>query len=281
MATFDTLELSRRQGKPVFLFRFVAGTQVYNYTSTDEQQEYLSETYQPVEGLSASGTGQSQEVNAQRITITAPADWTIPTMYVAFVPAVRVYLSIFTFHRDASTDVHTFWQGFVRDAKWQGEQAKVECDPITVLLDRLGLRRTYQAMCTHVLYDGFCPVPASAFRVDGTLLSSPVGFTLDAADWASKPDGWFNAGFAERPLPSGVIDMRFITSHVGTQITLLSPFPPDLLGGDTIRAYAGCDHVFSTCAGKFGAYTDTGGAYGGWDRVPKKNLFKTGLDNAT
>jgi uncharacterized phage protein (TIGR02218 family) len=281
MATFDTQEISRREGKPVFLFRFLVGTQSYTYTSADTSFEYLSETYLPVAGLKASGTGQSEEVHAQRITISAPRDWLIPSMYVAFVPAVRIYLSIFTFHRDVASDVHTFWQGFVRDAKWEGSQAKVECDPITVLLDRLGLRRTYQAMCTHVLYDGFCPVPASAFRVDGTLLSAPSAFTLNAAAWTTKPDGWFNAGFAERPLPSGIIDMRFITSHVGTQITLLSPFPPDLAGGEIIRAYAGCDHVFSTCAGKFGAYTDTGGAYGGWDRVPKKNLFKTGLNNAT
>lgn len=279
--TFDAQETGRRTGKPIYLLRFLIGTNAKTYTTGDEPFVYLSETYAPVPGLDIGSTGQSQELHAQRMTITAPRDWAIPTMYVAFVPAVQVFLSIFTFHRDDASDVHTYWQGFVRDAKWEGSQAKVECDPITVLLDRNGLRRTFQNLCNHVLYDGFCPVPASAFRVDGTLLTTPAGFTLDASAWASKPDGWFNAGFVERALPSGVIDMRFITGHVGTTLSLLSPFPPDLAGGEILRAYAGCDHVFSTCAGKFGAYTDTGGAYGGWDRVPQKNLFKTGLKNAT
>jgi uncharacterized phage protein (TIGR02218 family) len=279
--TFDAFETSRRLGKPVYLLRFVAGTQAFTYTTADALFDYLSETYAPVPGLKISGTGQSQEVHAQRITITAPRDWTIPMQYVSFVPAVQMYLSIFTFHRDEPSDVHTFWQGFVRSAKWQGQVATVDADPITVILDRLGLRRTFQNLCNHILYDGFCPVPASSFRVDGALLSVPTGFTIDAAAWATKPDGWFNAGFVERPLLSGVLDMRFVTGHVGTQLTLLSPFPTDVQGGEIFHAYAGCDHIFTTCAGKFGAHTDTGGAYGGWDRVPKKNLFKTGLDNAT
>ena len=281
--SFDALETSSRQGKPVFLYRFVSGTEIYTYTSDSIPHTYLDEVYAPLEGLDMSGTGQSQEVNAQRITITATKEWIIPRLYVAFVPALQMFLTVFKFHRDDPADVNTYWQGFVRSAKFNPDDgnANVMCDPITVMFDRLGLRRTYSALCGHVLYDGFCPVPASAFRVDGTLLSAPSGFTIQASAWAGQPDGWFKVGFVERVLLSGVIDMRFITGHTGSTLTLLSPFPDDVAGGEVIRAYAGCDHLFSTCAGKFGAYTDTGGACGCFHRVPKKNIFKTGVNNAT
>lgn len=278
MSSYHTLETSRRQGKPVYLYRFLAGTVPYTYTDADKPFEYLSETYVPLP-LKNSATGQSQEVNAQRITISGARDWLIPMQYVAFVPSVPMFLTIFRFHRDNPADVFIFWQGFVRDAKWRGGEAAVECDPILVFLDRLGLRRTYQALCNNILYDGFCPVPMSAFRVDGILLNAPTGFTLDAAEWAAKPDNWFQTGFIERSLPTGVKDLRFITGNTGTSITLLSPFPPDLQGGETLSAYAGCDRLFSTCAGKFGAYTDTGGAHDGWPNVPKKNPFNVGIDN--
>jgi uncharacterized phage protein (TIGR02218 family) len=278
--SFDLLETSARRGKPVYLFRFVAGTVVYNYTNVDIPFTYLSETYMPIAGLKPSATGQSHENNSQRITITANKDWLIPRLFVSFVPAIQIFLAIFVFHRDDPTDVHTFWQGFIRDAKWIGQQSSVECDPISVALDRPGLRRTFQAVCNNVLYDGFCPVPASAFRVDGALSAPPAGFIVQASAWASKPDQWFKAGFIERPLLSGTLDLRFIISHVGDTLTLLSPYPQDLASGETLRAYAGCDLTFTTCAGKFGAYTDTGGAFAGWDRVPQKNLFKTGVNNA-
>ena len=276
--SFDAFETSRRKGSSVFLFRFLIGTKSYTYTDADKSFEYLGETYEPYP-LDPSSTGQSQELTAQRITITSGREWLIPSLYVAFVPATQVYLAIFHFHRnDPQQQVYNFWSGFVRDAKWQGSKASIECDPVSVMLDRLGLRRLFHGMCNHILYDGFCPVPKSAFRVDGILSNPPTGFTLDAPEWASKPAGWFKAGFVERLLPTGVKDLRFIVGSAGTQITLLSPFPDDVQSGEVISAYAGCDHIFTTCESKFGAFTDTGGAYGGWHRVPRKNPFKINID---
>lgn len=279
--SFNIFEVSDRSGQPVFLFRFSTGTVNYNYTSDAEPHDYLSETYTPLEGIAPSGTGQSQEVNSQRITITATRDWILPRLYVDFVPALSIFLTIFKFHRGDTSDVYTYWQGFVRSVKFDDKgNGSLMCDPITILLKRAGLRRTFSGLCGHALYDGFCPVPSSAFRVDGTLSSAPSGFNITAPEWATQPDGWFKLGFVERVLLSGVTDMRFITGHVGDTLTLLLPFPDDVTDGEVLRAYAGCDRLFSTCAGKFGAYTDTGGACGCYNRVPKKNLFKTGVNNA-
>jgi uncharacterized phage protein (TIGR02218 family) len=279
--SFNSFEISDRAGKPVFLFRFSIGTQNYNYTSDAEPHTYLDEIYSPLEGIAPSSTGQSQEVNSQRITISASKDWILPRQYVDFVPALSFFLTIFKFHRDEPANVHNYWQGFVRSAKFDDKGVgSLTCDPLTVLLDRQALRRTFSGLCSKVLYDGFCPVPASAFRLDGTLLSDPTGFTVTAAEWAGQPDNWFKLGFVERVLLSGVTDVRFITGHTGSTLTLMLPFPDDVNAGEILRAYAGCDRLFSTCAGKFGAYTDTGGACGCFNRVPKKNLFKTGVDNA-
>ncbi len=277
--SFDIFEKSNRAGKPIFLFRFTSGTVAYTYTSDDQPHTYLDESYIPLEGLEPSGTAQSQEINAQRITIKASKEWIIPRQYVAFVPALQTFLVVYKFHRADPADVYVYWQGFVQSAKFDDKNSYLNCSPITVLFDRLGLRRTFSALCGHILYDGFCPVPASAFRIDGTLSAPPSGFTLTAPEWAAQPDQWFKSGFIERVLDSGVTDMRLITANVAGVLTLLSPFPSDVVAGEVLRAYAGCDHLFSTCAGKFGAYTDTGGACGCFDRIPKKNPFQTGIKN--
>lgn len=279
--SFDAFEISDRAGRPVFLFRFTVGVAVYNYTSDAENHTYLDEIYTPLEGIEPSGTGQSQEVNSQRITIRATKDWILPRFYVDFVPSLSIFLTVFKFHRDEPASVHNYWQGFVRSAKFDDKgNGSLVCDPLTVLLDRAALRRTFGGLCGHILYDGFCPVPSSAFRTDGTLLTNPSGFTIQAAAWDAQPDGWFKLGFVERVLLSGITDLRFITGHVGDTLTLLLPFPDDVVAGEILHAYAGCDRLFTTCSGKFGAYTDTGGAFGGYNRVPKKNLFKTGVNNA-
>lgn len=277
--SFDAFEISNRTGQPVFLYRFALGTQHWNYTSDIENHMYLDETYEPLE-IRASGTGQSQEVTSQRITISASKDWILPRQYVGFVPVLQFFVTIFKFHRDDPADKYVYWQGYVRSAKFDDKEASLMCEPVTALLDRLGLRMTFSALCGKVLYDGFCPVPASAFRLDGTLSGDPVGFTIDAPEWDTMPDNWFKLGFVERLLDTGALDVRFIIGHTAGTLTLLSPFPPDLSGGEVLRAYAGCDRTFATCSGKFGAYTDTGGACGCFNRVPKKNLFKTGLKNA-
>ena len=219
-------------------------------------------------------------MNSQRITVSSTKDWILPRQYVGFVPTLQMFLTIFKFHRDEPADVQAYWQGHVQSSRFTDKDASLVCEPITALLDRLGLRMTFSGLCGKVLYDGFCPVPATAFRTDGILSGSPSGFTIAAPEWDVLPDNWFKLGFVERLLDTGVTDIRFVTGHVGDTLTLLSPFPGDLAGGETIRAYAGCDRTFATCSGKFGAYTDTGGACGCFNRVPKKNLFRTGLKNA-
>lgn len=277
--SFNLLEISPRSGKPVFLYRFSIGTNSWRFTDADDEFTLFSEVYTPEFGLKATGTSQSKEINAQRLVISAGKDWIIPQMFVSFVPATTMFLTVYRIHRDAPADDYVFWQGIVRDGKYVGKKSSIDCDPIIMLLNRMGLRETFGPLCSKILYDGFCPVPKSSFRVDGTLSVNPTGFTLDAPEWSGQPDGWFTSGVVERTLASGVVDRRFIVSHTTTTLTLLTPFPRTVLGGDIIRAFAGCDHLFSTCAGKFGAFTDTGGAYGGYDKVPVKNLFQTGLEN--
>jgi uncharacterized phage protein (TIGR02218 family) len=279
--SFDIFEISNRAGKPVFLFKFTAGIQSYTYTTDNKPADYLGETYSPLENLEPSGTSQSQEIQAQKITVSAFREWILPRQFVSFVPSNLMFLVVFKYHRAAPDDKYVYWQGFVQSAKFDDKKSYLNCAPVSVLFNRLGLRRSFSTLCGHILYDGFCPVPASAYRVDGVI--TDIGsFTITAAEWTSYDSTWFVAGFVERTLPSGVTDMRLITGNDTGVLTLLSPFPSDLQTGETLHAYAGCDHKFSTCAGaKFGAYTDEGGACGCYDRIPVKNPFQTGINNVS
>jgi uncharacterized phage protein (TIGR02218 family) len=268
---YETLERSTWHGAPVELYRFVLGTQMWTFTSSDgDGWNYLSEDYAPIP-IHRSEPEQSEEPAAHRLSITMPRNEAIPRLFVAFVPPQTMWLTIFRKHR-ADAEVVALWQGVVRSAAWKGSEAELQCDPIEALLARMGLRRLFGPLCNHMLYDAGCTVPASAFMREATILNT-TGFNLVASEFASEPDGWFTAGFVKRA--NG--DMRFIMGHVSDTITLLAPFP-GTLNGEVVEAYAGCDHLFSTCVGKFGDYTEDGATHGGWSEMPTKNPFQTGLN---
>jgi hypothetical protein len=141
------------------------------------------------------------------------------------------------------------------------------------MLNREGLRPSYQPTCRFFLYDGRCPVPASAFRVDAEILST-VGDHISAPEFAAKPDGWFTLGFVDDA--SG--DSRFIIGHTGSELVLIAPFetPPT---GAVVSAFAGCDQLHATCADatKFGPFTHDGRDFGGHDLVPIENPYEKGV----
>ena len=62
--------------------------------------------------------------------------------------------------------------------------------------------------------------------------------------------------------------MRFIVNHVGATLYLSRPFVEDI-SGQVIDIFPGCDHLRTTCAGKFA----NGDNFGGFPYIPNINPF--------
>ena len=100
------------------------------------------------------------------------------------------------------------------------------------------------------------------------LFRSVTGTTLQAAVFATQPNGWWVSGYVRVDNE----DYRMVTAHTGDTVTVLSPFE-DLAAGEVIEVFAGCDRSWATCGSKFTNQAN----FGGWPFWPTKNPYSTGL----
>lgn len=266
-------ELSEDSGAPIEFYKFAIGTdRVYRYTQSEEPVTYLSEIYLP--GIKdRSNPVMSPEIEQAKLTVTVDRDFVIANLFKVNAPRKTIWVTIYRKHfGESDADVISYWQGRVEGIKISSD----DLAELTLGTLESGLRRkiftpTYQPTCRFFLYDGRCPVPDTAFKVDA-LISSSTGLTLISSDFDVFPDGYFKLGTIENEN----LDSRFIVDHVGDTVTIISPFEENQ-SGNTLFAYAGCDNLRATCRNKFGAYTNNGRDFGGCDLVPDDNLFEKGL----
>lgn len=262
--SYDDRETSAYAGAPVELYRFARGPgDAWLYTSADESITYNNETYQPV-SISRDQIQQTQELAKANIQITVPRDNAFAVEFVEQPPDTNVSLTIYRQHRGANGGTIAFWKGRALSVSWAGSQATIKAESIITSLKRQGLRPRYQYLCRHALYGVGCGVDNRLFRADG-VVNSIDGATITAAAWDSQADGWFKAGYVQ--FGEGG-PRRLIRDHSGATLTLSAELP-GLAIGDTVSAYAGCDHTIDTCGQKFSNYAN----FGGFRYIPSNNPF--------
>lgn len=271
--SYTTRELSIESGAPVELYKFTIGVdRVYRFTQSEFPVVYLGETYYP--GIKdRSNPVMSPEIEQSKLTVIVDRNFVIAELFQENAPRATVWVTIYRKHEgDDDSQVISYWQGRIEGIKIDGEDSA----ELTMGTLESGLRRniftpSYQSTCRFFLYDGRCPVPDSAFKIDA-LITATNGLELVSADFDLYPDGYFKLGVIE----TDNFDSRFIVDHIGDTVTLIAPFESPVTGL-TVSALAGCDQVRSTCRTKFGAYTNDGRDFGGCDLVPDDNLFEKGL----
>jgi len=262
--TYQEKETSVYDGSPVELYKFGVLNQEWYYTSGDEEVVYGGNTYQP-SPISRTSPEQSREGGYTKLTLTVQRDHEIAQRYRVYVPLSAMTLTIFRYHRGDGETI-AFWVGRIRAVTWEGDFAKIECEPISAQLSRDGLRYQFQTQCNHMLYGPGCGLSAVSYKVQGQV-EAVDGNTVTASAFSSEADGYFKAGYLFRDL-----DYRMIVNHVGDTVTLLLPFE-SLSVGTLVDAYAGCDRSKATCRDKFDNVLN----YGGFPFVPRKNPFNKGL----
>lgn len=262
--TYQAKEISLSDGSPVELYRFAVLTQEWYLTSADEEIVYGGNTYQP-SPISRTSPEQSREGGYTKMSLTVHRDHEIAQRYRVYVPLSAMHVTIYRYHR-GDGEVITFWVGRVRAVTWEGDYAKLECEPISAQMTRDGLRYQFQAQCNHMLFGPGCGLSAIDYKVQGQV-EALDGNVVTAAEFATEADGYFRAGYLVRDL-----DYRMIVAHTGDAVTLLLPFE-SLSVGALVDAYAGCDRSRTVCRDKFDNLLN----YGGFPFIPNKNPFNKGL----
>ncbi len=277
--TFDSFESSVEGSQPIELYRFVLGSETFEYTSAEDQVTVGGLDYDPIP-IKRTRVGQGPEERSNQMQITVPGTNVFARRYIANVPGPRAELTISRVQRPdfPGPEVVALFVGFVQSVAFtaNAKVAKIAVLPITSAVSRPIPRFTYMGLCNHVLYDSGCKADDTdtAFRHTGTV-TAINGNVITVSGATGFADDFFTAGFVE----AGGSDSRLILDHVGNDLTLLLPFPEDILN-TTVVVLAGCDHTITVCDQKFFTPEDVASNvinYGGFAFVPTRDIFQNGL----
>lgn len=271
--TFSAQETSLESGRPVELYQFSVGSEVFYLTSAEDDYLFNGNTYEAV-SVARSDVGEGPEERNQILDIQLPAQHPFARKYISLVPGSVATVTILRVHRnDVAQESALIFTGRVRSVAYteQGTRARIACLQLTGGLGRSGPRYVYSGLCNHVLYDSRCKVASGGFRFTAAVtgISGSV-YTIGGLD-AAEGVGWATAGFVQ----VGSTDFRLILEHRATdELRLVLPFDSTLVTiGTEVDVFAGCDHSLATCKTKFNNVAN----FGGFAFVPLKNPFATGL----
>lgn len=256
--SYEDKEKGVATAKPVELYAFICGGDVWRYNSGDSDVEYFGQTYE-AETITRGELEVSDAAFRNELEIKIDRDNLFAKEFLDAPIDGIIEVIIYRGHEDSWI---VFYKGIVAAITFNTEEVTINCTPKTTSLLRTGLRRKYQKQCNHYLYGDGCGVHRGPYAVLGTV-DSFDGLSITSSEFATKVDGWFVGGI----IAVGTVK-RMITTHTTDTITI-SRRIGNLKEGDSFTAYAGCNHTMETCRTKFDNLIN----YGGQPWIPTKNPF--------
>jgi len=220
-----------------------AGVHWY-YTSGDARITMMGHEYVPAP-IWRSGISYDSDDAASKTTVYLARPQEPLVRYIVQNPVDLVWVKISKIFRDLKERMVPIFIGHVDRVGIQGAVASAQCVGFEHYLRRSVLRWKWQKQCNHAIYDEYCGVDPMSFSATFQATVSNYGLDIDAPVLKSYVDGWFTRGFVEW---EGIY--RPVAYNEGGTITLAYTIE-DLETGDTVTAFAGCDHKAETCRDKF------------------------------
>lgn len=274
MPTYDQLQKSEYESRPLEFYKFSNNDQDFRFTSSTEEITYLGATYTPLEIVRKNIT-QTTNLDRGDLILTLPKLCDLVREYRRTPPS-PYWLTLFSVHF-GETETKQLWQGRIFDVKRKGALAEIRLESIITAQNRMGLQREFQVLCNNFLGDGIgCPVNL-ALRARPATVTAITGNTITVSGLGAFINEWFEGGFVE--LADG--DRRDVVKSVQSTgvLTLARRFSSSSLAtGDPVTVYDGCKHRHQEdCISKFGSETNNGEAFGGYPYAGSRNPFKTGV----
>ncbi|MDF3932928.1 phage BR0599 family protein [Pseudomonas citronellolis] len=248
--SFDAREQSLAAGQPVRLYQFSRGVMRWLYNTSDRDITWNNQIFRTVRGgIIDSGIIQSGDPEADKQTITGPADLEVAQLFRGVPPSDEIELVIYDMHF-GDDEALVSWMGSIAGVNWPNvDSSTITCVTFEASMQQPGLTDCYSRTCIAVLGDSRCKVILSQYMVSAPIQGS-TGSVISAGAAAAYPDGYFTGGFAEWPVGSGNYDRRHIEQHQGSSLTILAGTSGMPTSG-VLRLYPGCDYLPATCRDKF------------------------------
>jgi len=257
-------------GEPEVIYRFSAGPRAWLYCNRRRPLTLGSEVYEPA-AIKHSKVEQNLAESPSGTTITLPSNSPLAQEFKAYLPPQPIVVRIMSRHRtDAAAQFVTLFSGECASGEHNPEtgESAITCRPTASQAQRTVPWPVYCSGCNWSLFSQACGVDRELFKVQGTV-QTVADTELTSAAFATKPDGWFAAGFVVRDATG---ELRWIEGHAGSKVTLSAAFV-GLQPGEALTAFAGCDGLESTCSGKFNNLPN----FAGFPDVPRRNPFTDNL----
>ncbi len=265
--TVSVIEGSAYGGSPLEFFKFRYGTTYhFQVASTQDEVGPLLQVYTHKQ-ISREMNTSSSELNKNPLELIVDQSNEVTRYFRTGQPDEIIFLSMYLKHQtDVDEEYILAWQGRVSNCKFEGDLARLVCEPVSASAKRLGLRAKYQKLCRHALYDDRCQATPLQENVTVTLVS-PGSITVSGI---SQADNFYRGGYLQ--LSNG--QMRMVTSQLGGLLELSHAFN-SISAGLTGTIIAGCDHSRASCRDKFNNFLN----FGGFPYIPTKNPFTDGPIN--
>jgi uncharacterized phage protein (TIGR02218 family) len=281
--SYDLLEASVAEGRPLFLYRFAEGAEVWRFTSRAADWSapagaVAGEATPTLWAARAIGHGavvQSGDPRRVDLSVTLPLSDAFARRFLGLRPLTPATLTIHRGHEQAPGETVAHWKGRVVSARVAGETVTLACESLFTTLRREGARARYQRLCRHALYGPGCGVALEAFLTPATV-TGRAGRSLTVPEAAARPDGWWRGGVIRHDGRLGAI-----ADHAGPTLTLASGMPeleaalaagPVAPASVAVAIAPGCDLRAETCRDRF----DNLANHGGFPFIPGRNPFGGG-----
>lgn len=268
--TYNARDTGARTGRKIFLYTWQRGDKTWRYTGADRNLEISFQRYL-ASAIDHDEPEQGPNIVRMSLAVRVPMLHPVAAMYRAQSPVDSVVLTISEVHEgDPDQEVRAVWSGRITSVAWDIPKATATIThaPTYSSLQRMGLRRRCQKNCPLVLYGAACGVNRQAYRL-ATFAGVINGTSLTAPGISDKPDGYWNGGYIEYAIETGVLERRGIRGHTSGTIDLTGR-PAHLAAGMAVSIFPGCDHTTGAngCE-KFSNLPN----YGGFPNFPTKNPF--------
>lgn len=243
------------------LVEFRTGSDIRRFTTLNEEYLWGGHIWYPAPKRHGN-IKRTADLPKNGVNFDFPIDNEFARKFLGYGPDEPTTIILRRNLLSAPTTFKVFWTGRVADCECTEFEITLVCESLATESKTNGLGPRMQKFCRHVVYNLGCNLDKADFAVATTVTAINARFTtLTCPAAAAHPNGYFNGGMIATP--NGAL--RYVTNHVGNQLSLWRPAPEifTALGLGTVNTflYPGCDGARMTCHDKFDNLENNGGFY--------------------
>lgn len=272
MSGFGTYEEAQQTGRPVYLYQFTTGADIYRYNSTEGALDVAGSVFEG-SSLAHSEPTVSSKSRTAAVNILLPGSHDLVAGYVDRTPTEKLLVLIQRVHRGDLSDPRYVFSGAVRNVRWtkSTRRAVFICLPHEGRFSKRLPRIGFSPACPNMLFDLNCKATRGGANLFSGSVASVSGdvIVVTGIDTA-KGAGWSKTG---EVVVTSTGERRTIRDHSATDsLTLMFPFDVNP-SGETVEVTVGCGRTLAACKAIQGDVLN----FGGTPHVPTKDPFRSGV----